>query len=212
MSHARQMDRIYRFQRHFYDLTRPLFLPGRDALLDALTLRPGERVLEMGCGTARNLIRLAQRHPDILLFGVDASPAMLETATRSVHRAGLAHRIALRVQNAEDVDPLKTFGLREAFDAAFFSYSLTMMPTWREALDAACAALGGSDRLFVVDFGDQGAWPGPARFVLNKWLSLFHVQYPPDLRGEIQRRFHNIDIQTILGGYAFLAIPHRRPH
>jgi S-adenosylmethionine-diacylgycerolhomoserine-N-methlytransferase len=51
------MDRLYRRQRHFYDLTRKHYLLGRDQLIEGLGPPSGSRVLEIGCGTARNLCR-----------------------------------------------------------------------------------------------------------------------------------------------------------
>ena len=53
------MDRMYRMQRYFYDVTRKYYLLGRDQLLEQMEVRAGEHVLEIGCGTARNLIALA---------------------------------------------------------------------------------------------------------------------------------------------------------
>ena len=207
MSHGTTMDRIYRYQRHFYDWTRPLFLPGRDALLEALAPGPNALVLEMGCGTARNLIRLAKRFDGVRLFGVDASSEMLRTAHRNLRRAGLADRISLARVNAEDTTPRHTFSLASKFDTIFFSYSLSMMPNWPSALVAARAALKADGRIFIVDFWDQRQWPAPVRGVLRTWLSLFHVAYPEGMTGEIQRLFPKTEFQSIGGGYAFLARP-----
>ena len=58
------MDRVYRRQRHIYDFSRKYYLLGRDRLVRDLTLAAGKsRVLEIGCGTARNSIRIAERYP-----------------------------------------------------------------------------------------------------------------------------------------------------
>jgi hypothetical protein len=38
--HGEAMDRMYRFQRHFYDVTRRYYLLGRDQLLDRLAPPP----------------------------------------------------------------------------------------------------------------------------------------------------------------------------
>ena len=75
-----KMDSTYRVQRYFYDVTRKYYLLGRDRLLREMNVQPGETVLEVGCGTGRNLIILARRHPDARFFGLDASASMLETA------------------------------------------------------------------------------------------------------------------------------------
>ena len=115
------MDRMYRHQRHFYDLTRKFYLLGRDAMLDELPSIPAGRICELGCGTGRNLIRLARRRPDALLYGIDVSSEMLATARLSLRRAGLGHRVQLADAAAGSADPLQLFGV-ERFDVVYFSY------------------------------------------------------------------------------------------
>jgi 2-polyprenyl-3-methyl-5-hydroxy-6-metoxy-1,4-benzoquinol methylase len=53
-----------------------------DEVVTELGLRPGMRVLDAGCGTGALEVRLAQRHPDVEVVAVDASPAMLVRARR----------------------------------------------------------------------------------------------------------------------------------
>lgn len=88
-SAAGLMDRIYRHQRHIYDASRKFYLLGRDQLIDGLQPPKGGSVLEIGCGTGRNLIRIAQHYPDCACHGLDVSSAMLATAQGSVAKAGL---------------------------------------------------------------------------------------------------------------------------
>lgn len=88
--HAGLMDRVYRRQRHIYDFTRKYYLFGRDKLIGQLALGPSETLVEVGCGTARNLIAIARCYPGARLFGLDASEAMLETA-RAAIEIGRAH-------------------------------------------------------------------------------------------------------------------------
>ena len=54
------MDNMYRFTRHIYDLTRHYYLLGRDQLLEEVVTGPDTATLEVGCGTARNLIKLGK--------------------------------------------------------------------------------------------------------------------------------------------------------
>ena len=80
VSAAQHMDAIYRYQRYVYDATRKFYLLGRDRLIDELAPPPGGRVLEIACGTGRNLIAAARRYPGARFYGFDISPAMLDTA------------------------------------------------------------------------------------------------------------------------------------
>src|SRR6266446_4652210 len=121
------MDRIYRRQRHFYDFTRKYYLLGRDRLIDGLAPPPGSRVLEIGCGTGRNLVAAARTWPQARLYGIDISAEMLDTGRRVVGRAGLAQRIELARADATSFDPAWLFGV-PCFSRIIFSYSLSMMP------------------------------------------------------------------------------------
>ena len=56
-----RMDRMYRHQRHIYDLSRKFYLLGRDEALSRLRPAPSDGVLEIACGTGRNLVRLVPR-------------------------------------------------------------------------------------------------------------------------------------------------------
>ena len=51
ITHAEHMNRMYRHQRHIYDLTRRYYLLGRDRLLAGLEPPEGGSMLEIGCGT-----------------------------------------------------------------------------------------------------------------------------------------------------------------
>ena len=173
--HAALMDLVYRRQRYVYDLTRKYYLFGRDRLIRELALQPGERLVEIGCGTARNLVRIAQLYPQAQLFGLDASHEMLKSAAESVARAGLGDRIRLVHGYAENLTPA-SFGDDRPFDRAVFSYSLSMIPDWRQALAAAGRALNDTGRVHVVDFGDLTGLGRVGAACLRSWLALFHVE------------------------------------
>ncbi len=174
------MDRMYRLQRYFYDATRKFYLLGRDRLLDEMDVKPGEHVLEAGCGTARNLIILAKRHPKAHFYGLDASAAMLETAQAKVDAAGVKN-ITLRTALADDFRFDSTFELAKPFDKIFFSYSISMIPPWRESIKNGLENLSSEGSLFIVDFYDQAGLPRLFRSALTRWLDLFHVRYPAEL-------------------------------
>jgi SAM-dependent methyltransferase len=62
-------------------------------LLDRAGLRPGSRVLEIGCGTGNLLLLAKRRCPDADVAGLDPDPAALRLARRKADRAGLVVRL-----------------------------------------------------------------------------------------------------------------------
>jgi S-adenosylmethionine-diacylgycerolhomoserine-N-methlytransferase len=184
------MDQMYRVTRHIYDVTRAYYLLGRDRMLAKVVTNPSTATLEVGCGTARNLIKLARRAEPGLLCGLDASQEMLDTAEASIARAGVPaaghERIRLRQGLAERLDAKTMFGRDEPFDTIFFSYCLSMVPTWPGAIEAAMANLKTGGHLVIVDFWDQKDLPGVFAAGLKKWLSLFHVHYRPEVHDALE--------------------------
>ncbi len=68
---------------------------GMDAALlaAAVTLKPGERALEIGCGAGGALLQAAVRNPEAALAGVERDPATLILAEGNIARNGLADRV-----------------------------------------------------------------------------------------------------------------------
>lgn len=202
------MDAIYRTQRHFYDLTRKYYLLGRDRLIRELAPPPGGSVLEIGCGTGRNLIAAARAWPHARLFGIDISEAMLETARAKVARAGVSHRITLARGDATAFDARALFGDDE-FDRVFLSYTLSMIPDWQGAIAEAAAKLAPGGRLDIVDFGQQERLPGAFRAMLFAWLAKFDVTPRAALGGALNQvaAAHGLttDLRALHRGYAWSA-------
>lgn len=204
-THAALMDDVYRYQRYIYDFTRKYYLFGRDRLIRELKPRPEARIIEIGCGTARNLIKMARRYPDARLYGLDASAEMLLTAQKAIARAGLTGRVKLVQAYAENLTPA-LFGETAPFDDAVFSYSLSMIPDWKQALRAAREALAPGGRIHVVDFGDLKGLSQPAERLLRGWLALFHVAPREELLAGIERSgaAQSGRLRLLAGRYAFL--------
>ncbi len=210
---AALMDRMYRRQRHIYDLSRKFYLLGRDEVIARLRPAPGDKVLEIGCGTGRNLIKLALSYPQARLFGLDVSREMLATAAASTARAGFASRISLAQADATAFNPQALFGCA-SFERVMISYALSMIPPWREALAQALDVLAPGGSLHVVDFGDCAGLPGPFKAGLRRWLAAFDVTPREDLSDALEAlsadRGMTCEIESWFRGYAILAVA-RRP-
>lgn len=169
-SHAALMDEVYRGQRHIYDLTRKYYLFGRDTLIAGLDARAGMRVLEVACGTGRNLAKIGKAWPGVRLYGLDISAEMLKSA-----RAAVGAEARLGEGDACSFEPSVLLG-EPAFERIVLSYSLSMIPDWEGALDHAAGLLADAGELHVVDFGDLSGLPRPLQTLLRGWLAKFHVE------------------------------------
>ncbi len=202
------MDRMYRWQRHIYDLTRKPYLLGRDQVIEQIAPPPGGRVLEIGCGTGRNLVAAARRWSDASFYGVDVSDEMLKAAQASLVRAQMTSRIQLAWADATTFDPQRTYNV-EAFDRVMFCYTLSMIPDWHAALSRALDALAPGGVLLIADFGDQRQLPGAFRRALRTWLSWFHVTPRVEMEQVVRdmalARGCQCEFRVLYRGYAFLA-------
>jgi S-adenosylmethionine-diacylgycerolhomoserine-N-methlytransferase len=202
---TRRMNRMYRWQRHIYDGTRRYYLLGRDRLVSGLQPAAGARVLEIGCGTGRNLVLAARQYPAARFFGIDVSTEMLTSALTAVSRRGLTDRVRVAHGDGTAFDPRILFGL-PSFDHVMISYSLSMIPDWRGVLQAAVSHLKPGGRLHIVDFGDQAGLPGIARAMLLRWLSMFDVTPRDDLERALSRIAKDagadLKFERLFGGYA----------
>lgn len=168
--HAALMDSIYRGQRHIYDLTRKYYLFGRDRLIAGLDCQPGDTVLEIACGTGRNLALVRNLWPGTRLYGVDISAEMLKSA-----QAALGGEAVLAAGDARGFSAQATLG-QDQFDRVILSYALSMIPDWERALAHAATLVAPGGSLHVVDFGDLAGIPAPLARGLRAWLARFHVE------------------------------------
>ncbi len=175
-----RMNRMYRRQRHIYDGTRRYYLLGRDRLIARLQPAAGASVLEIGCGTGRNVVHAAGLYPDARFFGIDVSTEMLTSAISAISRRGLTNRIRVAHGDGTAFDPQALFGM-PLFDNVMISYSLSMIPDWSRVLEAALSHLKPGGRLHIVDFGGQERLPGIVRVLLLRWLAMFDVTPRDDL-------------------------------
>ena len=142
--HAERLQAFYAPQADRYDAFRARLLHGRQELIERLDLQPGDRVVELGCGTGCSLARIGERAAQLASFDmVDLCPALLEVARQRA--AGHDH---VRVIEADAT----TWQPEQAVDCVFMSYALTMIPDWSRVIANTQAMLAPGGRIGIVDF------------------------------------------------------------
>lgn len=113
--------------------------------LRRLALRPGERLLDMGCGTGELVARIHQLSPAVRIFGADLAPAMLRQASEKVTRAAaLIAADAVRLPFAAAV-----------FDVVVSSSSFHYWPSPEAGLAEIQRVLRPGGRLVITDWCDD---------------------------------------------------------
>ncbi len=206
----KNMDNMYRWTRHIYDITRKYYLLGRDQLIEQLNAKEDENVCEVGCGTARNLIKIATRYPQAHCMGLDASDEMLKTAHHNVDHAHLDTELVLKQAFSQSFDPKTLFELEKPLDKIVFSYALSIIPPWKESIDHAIELLPPGGEIHIVDFGGQKDLPKPVRSFIFWWLNKFHVYYKPEILRYLKKLkrsdIGSLDITYLYRGYTYHAV------
>lgn len=141
-----------------YDLLLLLLTRGRDRayqedLLNLASVAPGDRVLDIGCGTGTQAIATWRRtQPGGSVVGVDISPNMLAVACGKAHRTGFD--IAFQHADAAQL-PFED----DRFDVVTITTVMHMVPESRRRLSLreASRVLRRGGRLLLIDYaGDPG--------------------------------------------------------
>ena len=146
-------------------------------------------MVEIGCGTARNLIRIAPTHtPAPSCSGSMPRRKCCRRRPRNVARAGLSNRITLVQGYAEALRP-ELFGRTTPFDHVLFPYSLSMIPDWRQALSAAGTRPFGKPGVCTWStLAISRDWALSRRGILRPWLRLFHVEPRVEILAAIEAK------------------------
>lgn len=159
--------------------------PMRAAVVEALDLRPGMRVMELGCGPGRLAVEIKRRHPGVILEAVDADPEMIAMAHRNAVQAGV--EITFR---ETDITRLPPVGRYDRIYSTLVFHHLRPEGKW-SALRWVREALGPDGRFVVADFGRPHG--------LTQWL-VSHLVQPldgiantaPHRDGRFERVLHEI--------------------
>jgi demethylmenaquinone methyltransferase/2-methoxy-6-polyprenyl-1,4-benzoquinol methylase len=179
-----------------------LFLPRglRQAATGRLSLRPGDRVLEIGCGTGRNFPYLHEAvgrtgH----VYGVDLSPGMLGKARRLRDANGWGNISLIQCDAADFRSP-------EPLDGVFFSLSYNTMPHHLTVLRQAWRQLRPGGRLVIMDAKLPPGLAGHLILPFSLWLMKRTMLGNPYIRPweDLRHFVANFDQQEFLFGSYYI--------
>lgn len=148
-------------------------------LVDRAGLRPGERVLDLGCGTGNVLFPAAGAVGATgTVVGIDLSRTMVDVARVAVRERGLGH-VTVEVMDGES--PVYPAG---SFDAVLSNVSVTLFPDGARALGRYRELLRPGGRLvfttpvFTAD-GFPALLPAELKDTFRRMMArLFEVGFP----------------------------------
>ncbi|MDT0617450.1 methyltransferase domain-containing protein [Salinisphaera sp. P385] len=131
----------------------------RQAAVDVLLLRPGDTVVDLGCGTGLNFPYLhAAARESGRIIGVDLTPAMLEQAERRARKAGWANVELVEADMSGYRFPADTDGL-------LATLALATVPDYDDILARAASELPAGARIADFELQWPERWP--------TWLARF---------------------------------------
>ena len=155
----------------------------RAGVLEQAGLRPGQRVLDLGCGTGTLAIEMARRCPGLQIFGLDGDPEVLARAERKAARAGVEitwqQGLATRL-------PYPDGSFDRAVSTLFFHHLAT-----EDKISAARElhrVLRPGGQLHVADWGPPTSRLQRLLFLPVQWLDGF-ANTSPQLAGGLAEAF-----------------------
>jgi ubiquinone/menaquinone biosynthesis C-methylase UbiE len=185
-----------------YDATHAGTMPKRQEARIALGAHPGDRVLDLACGTGLNLAHLRDMVGDGgRVVGVDLTPAMLEIARQRISQNGWDN---VEVREAAAAALPFPDG---SFDRVICTYAMNVIPQYARAIDEVERVLVPGGRFVSLELG-----------LAVKRLPRFLARLPHPCAvdvthqtlAELRRVFADVQVRRYYLGLIFLAVATKR--
>ncbi len=142
-----------------------------DMMLDRVDPKPGQRLLDVGCGNAAPAIR-AVRTKGVSVTGIDIGAYQLKLAEAQVRAEGLADAITVQYTDVNAM-PFEA----ESFDHAWSSECLIHVADWSKTLSRIAHVLKPGGRIVVADCVERAPVDGPTREFLDAYYASVRCRY-----------------------------------
>lgn len=186
----------------FYNPTHGWTLPKRRAARLALDLKPGDRVLDLACGTGLNfphLRELVGKHGQVV--GADLTAAMLDIARKMINRRGWTN---VEVHEADAANLPFPDG---SFDKVIVSFALNIIPEYQRALEEVRRVLIPGGRFVALEMR-------AGIHFLPAWLQplphICAVDMSHDTLSAIKRVFQDVEVSNYWMRMLFVAVAKKK--
>jgi ubiquinone/menaquinone biosynthesis C-methylase UbiE len=163
---ARHRQAAYHEHAASYEHDTAAFQPYRRAVVEALPLRRGQVVLDVGCGTGLCCGLLREKvGPEGEVVGIEESPEMAAVACERVTREGWDNVTVIQA-------PAEEAEIGRAADAALFCAVHDILQSSQALKNIVTALRPGA---WVAAGG--GKWAAPMMVALNSMVSVLHAPY-----------------------------------
>lgn len=199
---------VYQKGARFYDLAVWLYYAAgmrivhwRRIAVEALALRPGDTVVEIGCGTGLNFALLERAvGSDGRVIGVDISEAMLERAKRRVHDAGWRN-VELVCSSAAD------YRFPRGVGGILATGVLNYEPAYDAVVERGAKALARGRRWVVMDYKMPETWLrhlAPVFIFLGSAFDVSRRFIERHAWESVQRHLRDIRMRELYGGFVYV--------
>ena len=187
-NHSNNLIRHYKKDAEIYDINRRFFLFGRNRLIKTIGeyLKPTS-ILEIGCGTGVNLVKLNHMYPNSKITGLDLSKDMLKVATIKLDKFK-------NVSLINDIFDQNTYLTK--FDLILCSYTVSTVPNVSVFLSTVYQHLADHGHFACVDFYSSG------NAAFKRWISHsipIHTNFPEHLLHDFFT-FKHLEVKRAYGG------------
>jgi demethylmenaquinone methyltransferase/2-methoxy-6-polyprenyl-1,4-benzoquinol methylase len=198
----------YQKGARFYDLTTWLYYTAgmriglwRRLVVEALALRPGDTVVEIGCGTGLNFAPLQKAVGGTgRIIGVDISEAMLDRAKRRVRDAGW-NNIELVCSSAADYEFPQDVG------GILATGVLNYEPAYDRVIERGARALAAGRRWVVLDYkmpNNRLRHLAPVFVFLGSAFGVSRKLMERHPWESVRRHLRNTRMQELYGGFVYI--------
>jgi ubiquinone/menaquinone biosynthesis C-methylase UbiE len=163
----------------------------KELLVEQAAPAPGQRILDLGCGTGTLAIQVKQREPGAEVAGLDADPEMLSQARSKAERAGVKLELTEGYSTAL---PYESQSFDRVLSTLFFHH-LDPEPKRQSAREIARVLRKGGE-LHVADWGRPSDPAMAAAFFLGIRLLDGFENTAENYRGELPAIFEEAGLEA----------------